>query len=250
MMHLAKDLPWPALKAFAQRGAVALLPVGSTEAHGPHLPLSVDVVVAEEVCRRLALRLRATQVEAVAFPAVAYSLTDFAAPFAGTVSLSADAARALLEGVLAGIAHGGFTRIAVVNHHLEPAHFALVHAAAKAVAGRTGARVAVPDHRRRPHGPRLGEEFMHGGSHAGRYETSLMLAAAPHLVDEQARAALPALAVDLPARIKAGAKDFLACGGPDAYFGDPAAATAEEGERLLAVLVEVSEAAVREVLSP
>jgi len=57
---------------------------------------------------------------------------------------------------------------------------------------------------------------------------------------------LPELAVDLPARIKAGAKNFLECGGPDAYFGDPARATAEEGHRLLEILAEVSEAAVME----
>lgn len=243
MMHEARALAWPRVRELAAGGAVALLPVGSTEAHGPHLPLSVDVVIAEEVCRRVSARLSG---DAVMFPAVAYSLTDFAAPFAGTVSLPAGAAQALLEAVLRGIAHGGFRRIAVVNHHLEPAHFQVVHAAAKAAAAASGARVVVPDHRKKPVGPRLGEEFMHGGSHAGCYETSLMLAAAPALVDERARAALPPLAVDLPALIKRGAKDFLACGGPDAYFGDPAAATAAEGARLFDLLVEATEAAIRE----
>jgi creatinine amidohydrolase len=241
MRHLAAQLPWPRLRALAESGAVALLPVGSTEAHGPHLPLCVDVVIAEEVCRRVSEKLSE---DTVVFPAVAYSLTDFAAPFAGTVSLPAAAAQALLVGVLEGIAHGGFKRLAVVNHHLEPAHFALVHAAAKEAAAKCGAHIVVADHRKKPFGPELGEEFMHGGSHAGNYETSLMLAAAPQLVNEAARAALPALAVDLPARIKAGAKDFLQCGGPDAYFGDPAGASAVEGERLFEVLVRATLAAL------
>jgi len=137
----------------------------------------------------------------------------------------------------------------VINHHVEPAHFKVVHAAAKDAQAATGARIAVPDHRKKPTGPLLGEEFMHGGSHAGAYETSLMLAAAPELVDDAARAALPNLEVDLPARIKGGAKDFLECGGPLAYFGDPAAATAEEGERLFAVLVDATLAALRELLA-
>jgi creatinine amidohydrolase len=242
--HFASQLAWPKVKSLAAGGAVALLPIGSTEAHGPHLPLSVDVVIAEEVCRRVAARLTAKGIASVTFPPVAYTLTDFAAAFSGTVSLHGDTARALMRGVLEGIAHAGFSRVLVCNHHLEPAHFKLVHEAAAEARTSTGAKIAVADHRRRPHGPRLGEEFMHGGSHAGGYETSLMMAAAPHLVDETARRALPDLQVDLPAQIKAGKKDFLECGGVDAYFGTPAGATAEEGHRLFEVLAEVSEGAL------
>jgi creatinine amidohydrolase len=245
-MHFARSLAWPKVKALAERGAVALLPVGSTEAHGPHLPLSVDVVIAEEVARRVGARLQQRGVESVSFPAVAYGLTDFAASFAGTVSLTADATRTMLAGVMEGIARHGFKRLGVLNHHLEPAHFGVVHEAAKLARERSGAFIAVPDHRKKPHGPRLGEEFIHGGSHAGHYETSLMLAAAPELVDEAARLKLPELAVDLPARIKGGAKDFLECGGPDAYFGAPARATAQDGQRLLDILAEISEAAIME----
>lgn len=240
----ARDLPWTAVRRLAEAGAVALVPIGSTEAHGPHLPLGVDVFIAEEVCRRVAQRLRARGREALIFPAVPYGVTEFAARFSGTVSVSAEATERFLSDVLAGIAAHGFGRIGVLNHHLEPAHFAVVHQAARHAAERTGATIVVPDHRKKPIGPQLGEEFVRGGSHAGRYETSLMLAAAPERVDEAARRALPELAVDLPARIKAGARTFDECGGPDAYFGAPAAATAEEGDRLLELLAEVSEAAL------
>ncbi len=246
MSALASSLPWPKVKALADAGAIALLPVGSTEAHGPHLPLNVDVVIAEEVCRRVAARLDARSVQSITFPAVNYGLTEFADAFAGTVSLSEATARALVEGVLFGLVKHGFRRIGVFNHHLEPGHFKLVHDAAQRVREATGALISVPDHRKKPTGPRLGEEFVHGGSHAGYYETSLMLAAAPHLVDDVARRALPELAVDLPAKIKAGAKDFHQCGGHEAYFGNPAAATATEGNRLFEILAEVSETAVLE----
>ncbi len=244
--HFASQLAWPKVKSLASSGAVALLPIGSTEAHGPHLPLSVDVVIAEEVCRRVAHRLSAIGGSSVTFPPIAYTLTDFAAGFSGTVSLNADTARALMRGVMEGIVQAGFSRVLVCNHHLEPAHFKLVHEAARLAREGTPAKIAVADHRRRPHGPRLGEEFMHGGSHAGGYETSLMMAVAPHLVDEAARRALPDLQVDLPAKIKAGATDFLQCGGLDAYFGTPASATAEEGHRLFEILAEVSQAALEE----
>ena len=240
----ARLLTWPRTRELAEAGCVALLPVGSTEAHGPHLPLSVDVVIAEEVCRRVAARLSR---DVVVFPPVAYALTDFAAPFAGTVTLNAEVARQMLEGILKGLVSSGFQTIAVINHHLEPAHFRVVHEAAKSVQG-GAARVLVPDHRRAPTGPLLGHEFMHGGSHAGRYETSLMLAAAPALVNVAVMKALPTLEVDLPGVIKGGAKNFLECGGPDAYFGAPAEATAEEGERLFAIITDATVASIEGAL--
>ncbi|MCA2978593.1 MAG: creatininase family protein [Myxococcaceae bacterium] len=240
MHHLAAALSWPRVKALAESGAWALLPVGSTEAHGPHLPLNVDVVIAQEVCRRVAAHR-----EVVEFPPVSYSLTDFAAPFSGTVSVPGDTAKAMLVAVLRGIAGAGFARVAVVNHHLEPAHFKVVHTAAAEAARERSCRLVVPDHRRKPTGPLLGDEFMHGGSHAGCYETSLMLAAAPHLVDEPIRRALAPVAVDLPGAIKAGATTFLEAGGPNAYFGDPAAASADEGERLLGIIVTATLDAMR-----
>lgn len=235
MRSLAAHLPWPRLKTLADANTWALLPVGSTEAHGPHLPLNVDVVIAQEVCRRVG-----TKVEAVEFPAVAYSLTDFAAPFSGTVSIEGTLARQHLAAVLKGIGQSGFKRICVVNHHLEPAHFKVVHAAAAEAQTGAAFRVVVPDHRRKPTGPLLGEEFMHGGSHAGTYETSLMLAAAPELVNEEIRRGLPSLSVDLPQAIKNGATNFLEAGGPNAYFGAPALASAEEGRRLFEIITSAT----------
>lgn len=240
----ASYLTWPAMKRLAEANAVALLPVGSTEAHGPHLPLSVDVVIAEEVARRVARRLYARGEKAVIFPAISYGLTDFANGFAGTVSVGGTAIESYLTDVLCGIAKHGFRRIGVLNHHLEPAHFSVVHNAAKGAAQKCGAGIVVPDHRKKPHSPRLGDEFTQGGSHAGRYETSLMLAAAKHMVDEEARLALPDLDVNLPALIKGGAKNFEECGGHDAYLGSPKSATVDEGEKLLEVLAELSETAV------
>lgn len=234
----AAELSWPEVKRAAGDGAIALLPVGSTEAHGPHLPLGTDVVIAQAVAARVADRLSAAGRRAVIFPAVAYSLTDFARPFPGTVSVAAEAARAYLTEVFAALAATPFRRVGILNHHLEPAHFRLVHEAAQAARERADADIVVPDHRRRPFSEQLGPEFTHGGSHAGWYETSLVMAAAPGLVREDARGALPELAVDLPGLIKAGRRDFLECGGPDAYFGNPAAATAAEGRRLLELLAE------------
>jgi len=124
---------------------------------------------------------------------------------------------------------------------LEPAHFGVVHQAAREAAAKSGTTILVPDHRWGATASQLGEEFTRGGSHAGQYETSLMLAAAPKLVRERIRAKLADVPVDLPAAIKAGARTFADCGGGQAYFGSPSRATAREGRRLLEILAKVTE---------
>jgi len=234
----ARELTWPEIKALADDKAVALLPIGSIEAHGPHLPLSTDIVIAEEVCKRVERALAAQGRASVRFAPIAYGVTDFASGFVGTVTLEAAVFEPYLRQVVESIARQGFSTVCLVNHHLEPAHFKQVHAAAKAAAENTQASVKVADHRRGARAHQLGAEFLHGGSHAGFYETSLMLAAAPQWVRGNHRS-LPDVERDLPALIKAGKKSFEACDAPDAYMGSPRSASVEAGEEFYSVLVQV-----------
>lgn len=233
-MREAGGSTWEEVREAATGGAVALVPVGSTEAHGPHLPLDTDVIIATEVARRAGASLEARGRRVVIFPALTYGVTEFAAGFAGTVSISAATLQALVVDLARSLSGQGLDPVVLVNHHLEPAHFEALHAAARAAAP---ARVVVPDHRRKPWALRLGEEFCRGGSHAGSYETSLVLAADPARVRE-VRAELPARELDLGRAIRAGARSFLELGADRAYLGTPAAASAEEGEKLYAALTE------------
>lgn len=226
----AAELTWEEARDAAAAGAVALVPVGSTEAHGPHLPLGTDVIIAAEVAARAADRLEARGRRAVIFPALAYGVTEFAAGFTGTVSLRPETLRALVVDLARSLAGQGFGPVVLVNHHLEPDHFAALHAAAEEA---RPAQVIVPDHRRKPWALALGREFCTGGSHAGSYETSLVLAAQPAQV-RAARSDLPQLEVNLGQAIRGGARTFLEMGGDRAYFGDPAAGSAAEGEALYA----------------
>src|SRR5262249_48854374 len=156
--------------------------------------------IAREVAHRAAAALEAKGKRAVVFPALAYGVTEFAAGFTGTVSIGAEGLKALVADMARSLSGQGFSPVVLVNHHLEPAHFAALHEAAAAAAP---ARVIVPDHRRRPWAPKLGEEFCHGGSHAGSYETSLVLAADASAV-RALRAGLPPLELDLGKAIKGG----------------------------------------------
>ena len=91
---------------------------------------------------------------------------------------------------------------------------------------------------------RLTDEFRSGACHAGRYEGSLVLAVRPELVREETRRGLPPNPASLTVAMREGKTTFAAAGGPEAYFGDPAAASREEGEATLAALAALLEEAV------
>jgi creatinine amidohydrolase len=222
---------------------VAILPVGSVEPHGPHLPLATDAIIAEASAARAVARLAEQGVRALVAPTVPYGVTHFADGFAGAVSVPAAALTAFLRAVVDGLLATGFAHVALVNDHLEPAHDAAVRAAIEALAaGR--ASVACPLSRRWAR--TLSDEFKSGACHAGQYETSLVLAAAPALVRD-ARASLPALETSLSRGIRDGLHTFRAMGLDRAYTGAPARATTDEGhdqcERLATMIAtEVLEA--------
>ncbi|HKA86440.1 MAG TPA: creatininase family protein [Haliangiales bacterium] len=231
-MRLA-DATWTEVRDLLARDPVALVPVGAVEAHGPHLPLATDVIIAEGICRRATAAL--ARPAAVA-PAVAYAVAEYAAAFSGTVCLPAAAAAEHLQGIVDGLRRTGFARVCLVNAHLEPAHVQVLR-------GVRGAAFA--DCLEKRFARTLTEEFKRGACHAGRYETSLVLAERPDLV-RGLRAGLPPLPIDLAAAMRRGVRTFEEAGAADAYFGDPAAASAEEGEQIYARLVDMVATVVAE----
>ncbi len=242
-MRLA-DLTTESLRALvAAHRVVALLPVGSVEPHGPHLPLSTDTVISEAVAALARERLEARGVVTLIAPTVPYGVTDYAGGFTGAISVPADTLTALLRAIVDAYLRDGIAHVCLVNNHLEPEHDAAVRAAvAHTAPGR--ASVACPLTRR--WGRTLSAEYKSGACHAGRYETSLMLAAAPHTVDRATALALPNLTTSLSAAIASGQTTFAAMGLDRAYTGAPSEATAHEGRDMLdklatMVVTEVTE---------
>jgi creatinine amidohydrolase len=240
------SLSTDAVRALTASGApaVALVPVGSVEPHGPHLPLATDTIISEAAADRAADRLRADGVTALVAPSIPYGVTRFAEGFAGAVSVPAEALTPFLRAVVEGYLGAGFAHVCLVNNHLEPAHDAAVRAAVAGLAG--SASVACPLARRWAR--TLSAEFKSGACHAGEYETSLLLAAAPQAVDGATASALPDLSTSLSAGIAAGATTFRAMGLDRAYTGAPARATAAEGEEMLDRLATMIATEVREAL--
>ena len=247
MTELAK-LAWPDARERFGPDLVAILPIGATEPHGPHLPLDTDVTIACAQSRRAAERLEERGVRTLVLPPVAYGLTHFTDGFEGRISLRPGTLWALLEDVVESLQEQGVRRIVFANAHLEPAHVKVLRGVAGDYAERTEhkAQVIFADNTRRRWAGTLGEEFKSGDCHAGRYESSIVLAADPGAVNEPARAALEPHRIDLIDKMRAGARSFLEAGADRAYCGDPAAASAEEGRVLIDALAGMVVALVEE----
>ena len=237
-------LTWEEVRDLDRTKAVAILPVGAVEAHGPHLPLATDVIIAETMARAAGARLAARGYDAVLLPPLAYTTAEFAAEFPGTVSLRPATVTAVLVDLARSLARHGFRVLAVANAHLDPGHLAAIEAAAAQNRGEKSARIVCPDVTRKPWAPRLTEEFRSGACHAGRYETSIVMAARSELVHESIRRSLPANPRSLSVAIRSGQTSFEAAGGPRAYFGSPAEADVDEGARTIEILGGILEEAV------
>ena len=204
------DLAWPDASDRGS-GAVLVVPVGATEQHGPHLPLSTDTEIAVALADGLS-RARANVVVA---PPVAYGSSGEHSGFAGTLSIGQEAIELLLV-ELGRSASVSFPRMLLISTHggnVAPVRRALQRLRAE---GRD-VRAFFPT-------------WSHD-AHAGRTETSLMLALAPARVQlKRAAPGVTAPLADLLARlVAAGVREVS----PNGVIGDPAGASAEEGRVLL-----------------
>jgi len=203
---------WPDV---AGARSLLVVPLGSCEQHGPHLPLDTDARIAVAIARGLAARWPGTTVA----PAFAYGASGEHAAFAGTLSIGSDGLELAL--VELGRSADHFAGVVFVNGH--GGNTSAVERAVTTL-GNEGRRVLA------------WSPPLVGDAHAGRVETSILLAIAPHLVrSERADAGcLEPLSRIMPA-MRAGGVVAVS---PNGVLGDPAGASAVDGEALLAAWVE------------
>jgi creatinine amidohydrolase len=204
-------LTWPQAEGMGTGGVVLLVPVGATEQHGPHLPLSTDT----DIARALAQTAERARPDVATAPAIAYGASGEHAAFAGTLSIG-QAAIELLLVELGRSASMTFARILLLSTHggnADPVRRAV-------------ATLRAEDRDVRAWAPRWD-----GDAHAGRLETSLMLAIAPSRVRLSAAApgATEPIGQLLPRLRQGGVRSVSANG----VLGDPAGASADEGRALL-----------------
>jgi len=228
-----------------KKGVIALVPIGSTEPHGPHLGLGTDVIISAAACLRACelLEKRGTMLGVIA-PAISYGVTECATGFNGAVSIPAAVLTQYIAAVVDGLLTSGIRHVCLVNNHLEPAH----DAAVRAVLEGRGTKVSCACPLTKKWARTLSAEFKSGECHAGRYETSIVMAAAPELVQEALRTRLSPVPVSLSKKLAEGINTFEAMGMELAYAGDPASASVEEGEQLIQKLGEMCVGEILETL--
>jgi creatinine amidohydrolase len=189
--RLLADLTWPEVDAAIERGAGIVLPVGSTEQHGPHLPLGTDAVLPSALALAVAEPLDLLVAPAVSYGYRSRPLTGGGQGFRGTTSLRGTTLMAVIEDVMREWIRHGFRRLLALNWHWENQNF--VYEAVYEALGSgdpPDARVVVMES---PFGS-LSEETMTAlfpegfpgweTEHASIIETSLMLHLRPELVLE------------------------------------------------------------------
>jgi creatinine amidohydrolase len=243
-VHELAQLTWEEVRDLDREHTLVVLPVGAIEAHGPHLPLDTDVVIATAMARAGGRKLADRGQLVLILPALAYTAASFGAAFHGTLSISAITVTALIVDVARSLSDQGFRLLAIANVHLDPEHLTALNEAVKLARADRLLPIVFPDLTRKPWGTRLGDEFRSGACHAGQFESSIVIAERPEAVRDKIRASLAPNPSSLSQAIKAGKRTFEAAGGPRAYFGDPAAATADEGSRLIEALGSILEEAV------
>jgi mycofactocin precursor peptide peptidase len=210
-MKLA-DAPWPEVAGRAATTVLAV-PVGSTEQHGPHLPLSTDTDIAAALAEWLA-RARPNVLVA---PAVPYGSSGEHAGFPGTLSIG----HAALEQLLTELVRSAdaFAGVVLVSAHVGNAQAVQRAIATLSAEGRRVMAWSPSDY---------------CDAHAGRSETSLLLAldsgrVHTHAAEAGARQPLPEL---MTALRKGGVRAVS----PNGVLGDPTGASADEGRAVLEAL--------------
>jgi mycofactocin system creatininase family protein len=210
------DLSWPEIHWRSARDWILAIPVGSTEQHGPHLPLSTDTDIAVVLCSRLAEH----RGDVLVAPAMPYGSSGEHAGFAGTLSIG----QAAIEQVVLELVRSAtdtFRQVLLVSAH-----------------GGNGDPVsrAVATLRAESRDVLLFQPRWSGDAHAGGTETAVQLFLRPQLVamDCAARGDTRPLAQMLPELRRGGVRAVS----PNGVLGDPTGATPGEGRAILARLAD------------
>jgi creatinine amidohydrolase len=232
----------PEVENFLEHHHKVIVPVGSTEQHGPHGPLLTDAVVPTEVARRVASRTNA-----LVAPTINYSLSYPHAGFKGVVYLSVPTFMALIEDVCVGLATAGFRKIVFLNGHYDNT-YAIAYACSEAQKRLPDGVQAYPVNYWDGMSAQEASEFFgpESGLHANRGEISAVMAINPALVDlENANAEMPPFPEVTNAPPVHTAFFFSNPGSvhrasASGTWGDAREATAEFGERYLSVVTEAT----------
>ena len=170
--------------AAVETADAALLPLGSTEQHGPHLPVATDTLRAEHLTAELVAAAADHDLEFLRLPTLPYGYSEHHMRFSGTITLAAETYTDVLIEIGASVAEHGCDRLVMLNCHggnREP-----MKLAADRLSRDHGLSVH-PIHWTDHAGEYLRDAFGEGWGHAGDHETSVVEHYRPDLIDEAER---------------------------------------------------------------
>ncbi|MCI8557096.1 MAG: creatininase family protein [Lachnospiraceae bacterium] len=226
MAFWLNQLTWPQAEKQIERVPVALVPVGATEQHGPHLPIGTDVFLAEKLAAMVS-----ENTGALVYPSVNFGYSWVWRDRVGTVSLEQPVLQKVLENIVQSVERYGIRLLVFVNGH--EANSATLKYAVREIQDKTPVKVLGMFY---PGWSKVYEDYMetptwNGMFHACEFETSMMLAACEELVYmEQA-------VEEYPRRPLLYGMDNTSIGdlSKSGVYGNPKAATKEKGEKMLEI---------------
>jgi creatinine amidohydrolase len=223
---LLEELTMPAFEAGLHKSRTVLIPFGSVEEHGQHLPLGTDTFQADDVCRKLAERR-----PVFVAPAIFYGVCRSTGDHPGTISIRVETLKALTLDIVRSLYRQGLRNVVLLSGHAGGTHnAALLDAGECLLAELPELRIAVASEYALAYEAGKGLIETTGDSHAGEIETSRMLATRPQLVHGSSTAETS----NFPRFILVRDKRRYWPGG---VGGDPAKASAEKGRRLEELVV-------------
>lgn len=227
----------------ASPNAVVIVPIASTEQHGPHLPLSTDTIIGEELSCRIAHQLDS----ALVAPAVRPGVSPFHRDFTGSLSIPAECLMSLLRHLVFSLEQHGATHIVLLPSH--GGNFPSVNTLAPELAQELESANlhTLADLERcmelmNEGLQKAGIEYEESVVHAGATETAIMLAAAPSLVREDEIEPGYEGDISMGGLLEEGFQQYTASG----VLGDPTHATAAAGEKILEAMTNAYVAQLNE----
>ena len=233
---LLGELNWPEAQRRFKEVDVALLPVGSTEQHGPHLPLDTDAFHAEYLAREVAGGC--TEPRPLVLPLIPYGVSYHHDDFSGTLSVSPETLSRMVYEIGMHAARQGITKLLIINGH--GGNTPALHYAAQMI-NRDGHIFTCVDTGETSDPDIFALAETPNDVHAGEIETSLVLALRPELVRmTAARESIPRFSsryLDFSSQRSVSWYARTSSMSPTGVLGDPTRATAEKGRRFWALMI-------------
>ncbi|MBI4319886.1 MAG: creatininase family protein [Chloroflexi bacterium] len=235
------EMTWEEVAEALQETDLCIIPVGSVEEHGPHMPLATDTIQGVEIAQRIVAKLDDEGIKAIVGPPIPFGVNPEALDFAGSITLTPTTMLAVLREICESLIKHGFRKLVLLPVHAE--NLGVAYSCVQEISRLPDVRIIALNRlpQLRKHYPELLTNKEVVGGHGGEGETSMIMATFPELVVmERARSYIPPegerLEFGEPFHMGGGVFDLphgMKEVTPIGCFGDPLSAKPETGDKCL-----------------